>query len=184
MLKRYLLHKKTLLLLGGIFLIVLLISLRQTGRRRMSAPAPEPILNKADVEVDKMELSETEGGELEWNLKAERAQVYEKKGIAYLQDITLEYLLTEGEEVVLTGDRGEISLGQKNIFLQGNVGASSYHVQLKTDTLSWNRQKRMLLTEDPVWLKRENVEITGRGMVADMSLKKIRLNKNVRTVVH
>ncbi|MEW6380096.1 MAG: LPS export ABC transporter periplasmic protein LptC [bacterium] len=184
MLKKYFLHKKALLLLGGILLIVLFISLRQADQRQTSSPALEPILNKADVEVKKMELSETEGGELEWNLRAERAEVYEKRGIAYLQDITLEYLLNEGEEVVLTGERGEINLGRKDIFLRGNVGASSYHIQLKTDTLSWNRQKRELLTEDPVWLKRENVEITGRGMVADMSLKKIRLNKNVRTVIH
>jgi len=189
MLKRYPRHKKVLLAaVVGILLGGVLLFLRQSGiwrHQMMSGPLSQSvILNKADIEVKKMELSETEAGELAWNLKAEKAQVYEKEGVAYLQGISLEYLLNEGEEVILTSERGRIGLAQKNIFLQGNVDASSHQIQLKTNTLSWNREKRMLMTEDLVWLRRENIEITGEGMVADIGLGKIKLNKNIRTVIH
>ena len=164
--------------------MILVVYLRQAGRQQVRGPVLEPILNKADVEVKKMELSETEAGDLAWNLRAEKAQVYEKKGVAYLQDIILKYLLEGGEEVVLTGDKGKINLAKKNVFLEGNVDASSYQVQLRTNTLSWNREKRVLLTDDPVWLRRENIEMSGKGMVADMNLRKIKLNKEVRTEVY
>lgn len=166
-------------------LITLAVFLRQARRQQADRPpAVEPIVNKADVEVKKMVLSETEAGDLAWNLKAEKAQVYEKQGVAYLQNIVLEYLLGDGEEVVLTGDKGKINLVQKNVFLEGNVGASSYQVQLKTNTLSWDREKRILLTEDPVWLRRENIQMSGRGMVADMNLRKIKLNKEIKTEIY
>jgi len=173
-----------LLVLGIILAAALLVYLREGGLHKESGPISEPILNKADVEVKSMELSETDGGDLAWNLKAEKAQVYEKQGIAYLQHISLAYLLGNGEEVVLTGKRGKINLVQKNVFLEGNVDVSSYQVRLRTNTLSWNREKRILLTEDPVWLRRENIEMSGKGMVADMNLKKIRLNKEIRTEIY
>ncbi|MEW5802065.1 MAG: LPS export ABC transporter periplasmic protein LptC [bacterium] len=184
MVKRYFLNKKAFLIVGGVLIITLLVFLRQTDRQKVSAPVQEPIVNKADMEVKKMELFETEAGDLAWNLKAERAQVYEKEGVAYLQHITLEYLLGEGEAVILTGDKGTVNLSQKNVFLEGNVDASSYRIQLKTNTLSWNREKRLLTTEDPVWLRRKNIEITGKGMVADMNLKKIKLSKQIRTAIY
>jgi len=164
--------------------ITLLVYFRQAGRQQVRRSVSEPIVNKADVEVKKMEISETEAGDLAWNLKAEKAEVYEKEGVAYLQNIILEYLLGDGEEVVLTGDKGKINLVQKNVFLEGNVDASSYQIRLKTKTLSWNREKRMLLTDDRVWLRRENIEMSGKGMVADMNLRKIRLNKEIRTEIY
>lgn len=172
------------LILGVVLVITLLVYLRQAGRQQALEPVSEPIVNKADVEVKKMEISETEAGDLAWNLKAERAQVYEKEGVAYLQNIILEYLLGDGEKVVLTGDKGKIDLAQKNVFLEGNVDASSYQVRLRTNTLSWNREKRILLTDDHVWLRRENIEMSGKGMVADMNLRKIKLNKEIRTEIY
>jgi len=183
--KRYFFKKKLLLIPGIILLITFAVSLRKARRQQSgSAPVGESIVNKADVEVKKMVLSETEAGDLAWNLKAEKAQVYEKEGVAYLQTISLEYVLGDGEAVVLTGDKGKVSLVQKNVFLEGNVDASSYQVQLKTNTLAWDREKRILVTEDPVWLKRENIQMSGKGMVADMNLRKIKLKKEIRTEVY
>jgi LPS export ABC transporter protein LptC len=182
--KRYFLKKKLLLVVGVVLVITLLVYLRRAVRQQGSGPVSEPIVNKAEIEVKKMEISETDAGDLAWNLKAEKAQVYEKQGVAYLQHIILEYLLKDGEEVVLTGDKGKINLAQKNVFLEGNVDASSYQVRLRTNTLSWNREKRILLTEDVVWLRRENIEMIGKGMVADMNLRKIKLNKEVRTEIY
>lgn len=185
MLKRYGLKKRLVLVLGSIVALSLAIILWRAGQQRVAGgPISQPVINKADLRVEKMELAETRGGDVEWSLKAEKAEVYEKEGFAYLQNIILEYLLQGRKEVVLTGDRGRINLSKKDVFLQGNVGASYYEVQLKTDNLFWDRGKKVLVTDDAVWLKRENIEITGKGMVADINVGKIKLNKEIRTAIY
>lgn len=185
MLRRYGLRKKLVLVLGSVVALSLVFLLWRASQQRTAAGSiSQTVINKADLQVEKMELSETRGGDVEWSLKAEKAEVYEKEGFAYLQNIMLEYLLQGRKEVVLTGDRGRVNLAKKNVFLQGNVGASYYEVQLKTDNLSWDRGKKVLVTDDAVWLKRENIEITGKGMVADINLGKIKLNKEIRTAIY
>lgn len=168
----------------GIFLFIVFVFWQQINQQRRKPPISEPNIGKADVTIKNMELSETSEGDLEWRLKAEEAQLFEKQGIAYLKKIVLAYSEEKGEEIVLTGDRGKIYLSEKNVFLEGNVNASSSQVQLKTKALSWFRGKRMLVTEDQVWLKQRNIEITGQGMAADSNLGKIKLNKEVETVVY
>ena len=122
-----------------------------------------------------MELLETDGEDLEWRLHAEKAEVYEEEGIAYLQQIILIYSAEGGEKIVLTGEKGKIYLPKKDVSLEGNVEASSNQIQLKTDTLLWSKEKKLVTTEKIVRIKQNNIEITGRGMVADINLLKIKL---------
>ncbi|MGA1875544.1 MAG: LPS export ABC transporter periplasmic protein LptC [bacterium] len=182
--KRYSLTRKAWIGIVSITLMALLVFWLRIARQPDQSSVPEPMIGKADVRVEGMELSETDGEDLEWNLKAEKAELYEKEGVAYLKNITLAYSVENGKKIVLTGDRGRINLSEKRVFLEGNVKASSYEIQLKTEALSWLREERMLMTEEPVWLRNENVEITGRGMVADMDLWKIKLKEEVKTTIY
>jgi LPS export ABC transporter protein LptC len=182
--KRYSLTRKVWIGIVSVTLMVLLGFWLRTARQPGQSSAPEPMIGKADIHVEGMELSEIDGEDLEWNLKAEKAELYEKEGVAYLKNITLTYSIENGKKIVLTGDRGRINLPEKRVFLEGNVKASSYQIQLKTEALSWFREERTLMTEEPVWLRNENVEITGRGMVADMDLWKIKLKEEVKTAIY
>ena len=172
----------------GVIVILLLLffifwlPMKQHGSDK--PPVPELNIGKADVFIKNMELLETSEGALDWRLRAEEAQLYEKKGIAYLTKIVLSYSEEEGQEIVLTGNRGKIDLSEKNVFLEGNVKASSNQIHLKTKTLSWFRKKRIVVTEDPVWVKQNNILITGQGMLADINLRKIKVNKNVKTDIY
>lgn len=156
----------------------------QMKQQVMKPPVLDPNIGKADVTIKNMELSETSEGDVDWRLKAEEAELYEKQGIAYVTKVVLSYSGEEGQEIVLTGNRGKIDLSEKNVFLEGNVKASSNQVHLTTKTLSWFPKKRIISTEDPVWLKQNNILITGRGMSADINLRKIRVNKDVKTNVY
>ena len=147
-------------------------------------PILDPNIKKADVTIKKMDLSETSEGNLDWRLKAEEAELHEKQGIAYLKTIILSYSGEKGQEIILTGNRGKVDLLKKNVFLEGNVTAFSNQIQLKAKTLSWFRENRTVMTEDPVWLKKDNIEITGREMSADMEFKKIKVNKEVTTGIY
>ena len=170
--------------LSVILAFIFFIFWLQMKQHVMKPPVPDPDIGKADVTIKNMELSETSEGDLDWRLKAEQAQLYEKQGIAYVTKLVLSYSGEEGQEIVLTGNRGKIDLSEKNVFLEGNVKASSNHVHLKTKTLSWFPKKRIISTEDPVWLKQNNIHITGRGMSADINLRKIKLNQDVKTGVY
>ena len=156
----------------------------QMKQQVIKPPVPKPDIGKADVTLKNMELSETSEGDLAWRLKAEEAELYEKQGNAYLTKVVLSYSGEEGQEIVLTGNRGKIDLSEKNVFLEGNVKAFSNQLYLKTKTLSWLPKKRIVLTEDPVWLKQNNIQITGRGMSADINLRKIKVNKDVTTGIY
>ena len=170
--------------LSVISVFIFFIFWLQMKQQVIKPPVPEPDIGKADVTLKNMELSETSEGDLDWRLKAEEAELYEKQGIANLTKVVLSYSGEEGQEIVLTGNRGKIDLSEKNVFLEGNVKAFSNQVYLKTKTLSWFRKKRIVLTEDPVWLKQNNIQITGRGMSADINLRKIKVNKDVTTSIY
>lgn len=88
----------------------------QMKQQVIKPPVPEADIRKADVTLKNMELSETSEGDLDWRLKAEEAELYEKQGIAYLTEVVLSYSGEEGQEIVLTGNRGKIDYRKKVYF--------------------------------------------------------------------
>jgi LPS export ABC transporter protein LptC len=55
---------------------------------------------------------------------------------------------------------------------------------LETDRLEWHGDKEQFLTESLVNLTRRNIDsITGKGMVADIALRKVTIKKDVRGVL-
>ena len=55
---------------------------------------------------------------------------------------------------------------------------------LETDRLEWHGEKEQFLTESYVRLTRKNIDsITGKGMVADIALRKVTIKKDVRGIL-
>ena len=165
----------------GAALLIAVVFLR--GKKKKAPPTLEDI-GKADATIKDMELKESYMGDLQWNLRAKEANLFEKEGIAYLKKVTLIYSLGDEGKLIVTSNRGKIQFSQKNVFLEGNIVASSNALSFKAKDLAWFQEKRLLSSEGPIFIRRQNIETTGKKMVADIISGKIILQQDVQTIIY
>jgi LPS export ABC transporter protein LptC len=100
-----------------------------------------------------------------------------------LQDLTVTFYAEEGRIVTLKGDEGSMK-GRKEIEVRGNVViTSSDGYRVTTDSLRYEEEKRQIFTEDPIILEGKGLQVKGVGAVVDLTTQKLRILRNVQTVI-
>jgi LPS export ABC transporter protein LptC len=135
--------------------------------------------------ITALQVSRVTEEDLRWELKADEAMVRENGESAVLRRIALRYFLVPGQDIVLSGDRGVADFSTNTITVQGEVRAESYlGISLETESLVWNGNERAITTQDRITIRRPNMEMSGRGMEADLDLESIRIKKDAKTVIY
>jgi len=92
-------------------------------------------------------------------------------------------LYDEGKAAgLVSAEKGKIFPGSGNVHLNGNVVAvnSQYDVELETQSLLWDNEKRKILSDDFVQQTRGNTQMTGWGLEADARLEKVTLKRDIK----
>jgi LPS export ABC transporter protein LptC len=84
----------------------------------------------------------------------------------------------------VTGDEGTLDNNRRNVTLTGNVVIrSSDGLEMRTATLGWDNEHRVLATDDAVTISREGTTITGMGLAVRMQEETAAVRRNVRVVI-
>ena len=123
---------------------------------RRSIRDPEVLLNQiqkqADMHLDKIRQTATKNGIREWHMVAESATLIKEKHTMHLIKPDVEFFMTDGDNVHLTADEGQIFTNSNRLSVSGNVSATTRQYQFHTDALKYNPAKRELLADQPVTL--------------------------------
>lgn len=123
----------------------------------------------------------TEGGEKAWDVKGDTADVLGSKIKIYNVDANR----YSDQEVNLKARTGIIDKESGNIFLEEDVVITSKEgIQLKTDSLDWQKEDDLVKTEDRVVLTNEGMTATGTGLKAQPGLKTAQMNREVTVQVN
>ncbi|HDZ77412.1 MAG TPA: LPS export ABC transporter periplasmic protein LptC [Candidatus Omnitrophica bacterium] len=117
-------------------------------------------------------------GKKTWNVKGKSADIF--GDTVRLEDINAR-VYGEEDNVDLTADTGAYNKAEGTIHLEDNVVVTTESgARLVTDSLDWNQESQKVTTEDDVDITKENIKVSGKGIEAKPSLKKVRLNRDIR----
>lgn len=97
-----------------------------------------------------------------WELEARSMEAREAESVA--QDVTLRFFDAEGREtLVVRAPQARLQNRTGDLELIGTVNATGSEFSFTTGNLRWDAQKKILSTESPVRVEREDFTLTGRG---------------------
>ena len=106
--------------------------------------------------------------------------------IAHLTDVAIGFA-GEGDEsgrTEISAPTGDFHLDGDDFTLSGGVsGQTGEGERFTTNSVRYVAKGRLLHSDDPVVISRENVEITGKGMDLELAHQKLRLLSSVRARV-
>ena len=172
---RFLLRTAALsVVLVGVSLLGADIAMVGVVASRAASPSSSP---RPDAAIHGVRMTETREGEPLWEVEAEKADVFEDRGIAVLHRGARPVRIlihNDGETLVSFSEKAVVDLRTKDVELRGHVrSTSSKGTKIFTDQLTWSAGTRRVSTESSVVIEKHGFQIKGTGMVADSVLEQI-----------
>ncbi len=138
-----------------------------------------PLEQKADIAIGSFEQTATKNGIKEWYLKAKSAQYNKAQDEAVLENLKVTFYLEDGRQAYLTADRGTIMTQSKDLKVSGNVRANNGDYRLKTETMHYFHDQRILLSRVPVEISGPAFHLVADSIRFDLNTQQTLLEGNV-----
>lgn len=123
-----------------------------------------------------------EQGKKSWDISGKSADIFDQT--IKLKDV-IGNLYGEKEDIKLTADKGDFDKTQGKVHLEENVIiTTSTGSRLTTDSLDWDRKKKLVATDDTVNIVRDNMVTTAQGATGEPDLSKFTLEKDVKVDIN
>jgi LPS export ABC transporter protein LptC len=161
------------LVLGEARLAVPSILSRTTGKRIL-------------LSMEGFRLIESEGGHTAWVLNARTADLFESKE-ARLHDIEVVLSNPDGRTAALVGEQGTLQTETGSASIRRGARevriVTSDGYLMTTDSLVWNTEDRTVKTRDAFKVLGKDIYIEGTGLSADVDMRKVVVESNVKAVL-
>ena len=178
--------KLSIFLLIVILLAVGMIVSVFIGYRQVSN-APELLLSSikegANLSLGKIRQTATRDGKKEWSLEADSANYMEAENKVDLKNLSVIYYLEDNREVYLEADRGILQTDTNDIEFSGNVVIRNQEYQMKTEHLSYEHKRRIIICDQSIRIWGQGTELTAASAKYDLNADKIVLKGNVVATV-
>ena len=155
------------------------------GQARPSTEAPSG--SGAGAAIERFRIRETRKGERLWDVEADRAEVFEGRGIAVLTRVVhpVQITIYRGEErVICFADKAVVDLKTKDLQLIGRVRCeSSQGTRIFSESLKSSAGNRRITTDAPVVIEKAGFQIRGKGMEADTVLERMIIRERIASQV-
>ena len=158
-----------LLTLIGILLVLLVWVLSAGIERHAVLPSSRGLIGKADIEMDRFSLKQIRNGLVEWNIKADRAELFEERHKVSLSALQATLRTAEGLRVSFSGDRGLFNTGTHDFGIKQNDGDLDVSMNngytIQAPSLTWKDQQREIVSEQPIRIIGQGLRIRGDHLI-------------------
>ena len=155
------------------------------GQAKPSTEAPSG--SGPNAAIERFRIRETQKGERLWDVEADRAEVFEERGIAVLTRVVhpVQITIYRGQErLVIFAEKAVVDLKTKNLQLIGHVRCeSSQGARVFSESLNWSAGNRKITTDAPVVIEKAGLQIRGKGMEADTVLERMIIRERITSQV-
>ena len=130
--------------------------------------------------IKKISQTATRNGITEWTLKAASAKYSDSKNEAVLDEISVVFFLENGEKLFLKAQKGLLHTASRDIEVSGNVVLNNEEYELKTESLDYQHEKRVISSDQPVEIKGPTMKITADALFFDLNTRRTRLSGSVK----
>ncbi len=124
---------------------------------RMVDHPERPEETEAAFVISHFEHTAMKGEKRDWTIKAASAKFYTDSRKVDLEALEAVFFLENGEETRVTADHGEMDMATKNIRARGNVVVHHPQYRLKTESLNYRYDSRIMILD-------ASLEIEGEGL--------------------
>ena len=159
-----------LLLLISITIIILITAFATKNKNKLIKSTVANIIETGiDISIDNIHLIEEEEGKTQWELNADKAEVFHSKKITHLKNIRMSLFQKDNNQISVSADKGTIHNESENVELEGDIQVSNGegHV-LTTNNLKWVSEQKTFETTDDVRINGINFILSGKGMKANI----------------
>lgn len=150
----------------------------RAGKERARFPLPT-----ADMVLDDVRFTDTEGGRPKWVIESDTATLFKEKNKAVFKGVHITFSAADGRLMHLESRQGELDTETRNMVLRGDIrGRSSDGLQFFTSSLNYIDARREIETHAPVKIVAPNFATEGVGMVVDLRKERVRLLNQVRSM--
>ncbi len=132
------------------------------------------------MELSNSEMKETQGGKLNWRLKAERVSIGADKNSATMENVA-GYFQDENMELSIRAKTGRILRNEKLVYLEGEVrGKTKDGAELSAENLTYDGKTQKLSTDKHFALTKDGRELTADSFEADRVLEEMKAKGNAK----
>jgi len=143
----------------------------------------DSIKDGANLSLGKIKQTATRDGIKEWSLEAGSALYIENEKKAVLKNLFITYYLKDRSEVYIEAEQGILQTDTNDIEVSGNVVIRNDSYQLKTRRLTYEHEQRLIISNDPVHITGDDVELSAATLKYDLNANKIVLRGNVEAAI-
>jgi LPS export ABC transporter protein LptC len=143
---------------------------------------------KADIKIGQFSVVQSYEGVKRWELKADRAEVFEKDQKALLEKVAVTIQTSQGIGLSLEGDAGSINTRTKDFYLEKKEGPMVIQLSngytIETPALSWLNEQKMIVAEGPAHITGPQVEISGSELRVAPENQEVTISGHVQALVY
>lgn len=167
------------------FLVYLLVT--RTESVSSSNVANRATLEQADAGIDQFTFMQSRAGAVQWEVRAQRARVFEAENRAVLDQVQVTLYGKKGRELRLEGDEGTIDTARRDFVLARRIGLIAVQLEsgytIYTNHLAWTDASREISTGDPVTISGHGLEVIGLGMVGKLDTEEFQVLQDVHVEI-
>ena len=183
----YRVSKIFLFILTGITVLILTVLLNQNFKQHDTTYFIVTPITKADIGIQGLSFTQTRMGEMEWEIKAKSAEMFELEHLAAFTDVHVLLRTPQGLEISFDGDRGTINTDNHDFKVENEK--SEIKVQMNngytalTRALVWRDKEREIDSNQPVRIFGPRLTINGVGMLIKTSSQEFTITKDVHVLL-
>ncbi len=170
------------------FLIFLVFSLFVGLKKKTFQGLAIDVAQTAEVQIKGLSFTQTETGQLSWELVATEAVLTEKGQKALLQNISVTIPYGSGSTLSLQGDEGFVDTENKDFSLWKKTGLMTINLEngytLQTSGLKWNASQRKIISDGKASISGRSMSVDGNSLSVSMDNQEMTVIGDVKALVH
>lgn len=150
---------------------------------------PAPVFETTDADIEGFVYRQTEEGQVQWEVKAQKAEVYESEQHLLLKQVHVRLLSMDGlmQETKLEAEEGTINTANGNFDLRNQEELITVELAngytIFTPHIHWVDEEQTISTNKPVTIHGHGLTITGVGLLAEVKAEKLEVLHDVRVQI-
>ncbi|WP_455243830.1 LPS export ABC transporter periplasmic protein LptC [Petrachloros mirabilis] len=154
-----------------------------------SASVPPPTtagpgtISQADAAISHFSFTQTKGDQVQWQVKAREARLFEQDKKAVLDGVEVTLYGSQGREMTVQGDEGTLDTATKDFILKNRseplIIRTESGYTIYTNYVTWKDETREFRTEEPVRIVGHGLEVKGRGLLGHMDTEEFHVLEDV-----
>ncbi len=138
-----------------------------------------PVFETTDADIEGFIYRQTEEGQVQWEVEAQKAEVYESEQHLRLQQVQVRLFNRYGheQEMKLEAEEGTINTANGNFSLRNQEELIAIELAngytILTPHLHWADKEQTISTNRPVIIHGHGLTIRGIGLIAELKTEKL-----------